>query len=259
VIPYFEVPTLHLGPVPIQPFGILTALGVYTAATLLARDARKRGLDPQPVSDFAVWGVLAGVVVAHFVHLFLYHPEELRERGPLQILRVWDGLSSTGGALGGVLAAAVFFRLRRVRFSDYADTFALSVATGWAIARLGCFAVHDHLGIRSNSPLAVDFPGGARFDLGLFDAVLLFSISALLYYLARRGALTGRLLALLALLYGAGRFCLDFLRARDIAYADARYLGLTPAQYAALALIAYGLWQLTRKSNIGPWRAPSTS
>ena len=246
MIPYFELPTLHLGPLAIQPFGILTAIGVYTAAVLLSRSARLRGLDDKPVTDFAVWGVLTGVVVGHLVHLFLYHPEELRDRGPLQILRVWDGLSSTGGALGGVIAAIVFFRLRKARFADYADSFALSVSTGWAIARLGCFAVHDHLGVHSTLPFAVNFPGGPRLDMGLIDAVWLFSIAGLLSLLSRRKLMTGRLLPILALLYGSGRFSFDFFRATDVAYADARYFGLTPAQYAALVLVGYGIYQLAR-------------
>ncbi len=257
MIPYFEFPTLHLGPIDIQPFGVLTAIGVYTAAVLLARSARRRGLDDRPVTDFAVWGVIGGVVVGHLVHLFFYHPEELREHGALQIFRVWDGLSSTGGALGGVLAAAVFFRRRKVAFALYADSFALSVSTGWGIARLGCFAVHDHPGVRSTSLLAVNFPGGPRLDMGLIDALWLFAIAAFLTLLAHRHELTGKLLALLALLYGAGRFTFDFFRARDVAYADARYLGLTPAQYAALALIAYGLYQLSRKRT-APAAPPAT-
>jgi phosphatidylglycerol:prolipoprotein diacylglycerol transferase len=51
--------------------------------------------------------------------------------------------------------------------------------------------------------------------------------------------------------YGAGRFLLDFLRADDVVYADARYLGLTPAQYAALALLAYAAWALARRRDGG--------
>jgi phosphatidylglycerol:prolipoprotein diacylglycerol transferase len=51
----------------------------------------------------------------------------------------------------------------------------------------------------------------------------------------------------LALLYGVGRFGLDFLRARDLPYVDARYLGLTPAQYACIALVLFGLWRLTNR------------
>ncbi len=141
---------------------------------------------------------------------------------------------------GGLLAGGAFFRLRRIPFARYGDALALSVAPGWAVARLGCFAVHDHPGVRTSFPLAVAFPDGPRHDLGLYDALLLAAITAVLYLLHRRGLLHGALLAVLALLYGAGRFLLDFLRARDLPYSDARYLGLTPAQFFCLALVCYG-------------------
>jgi len=249
VIPYFEFPAIHLGPIAIQSFGVFAALGVYVAARLLVRAARQRGLDERPVADFAMWGLIAGLVSAHLVHLFLYHPEELRSGGLLQVLKVWDGLSSMGGLLGGVLAAFVFFRARGLRFASYADSFALGIAPGWAIARLGCFSVHDHPGVLNDFFLAVQFPGGARHDLGLYDALLLFGLTLLVYGLSRRKLLTGRLLAVLALGYGVARFALDFLRATDVPYADARYLGLTPAQYASLLLVLYGAIQFLRRGR----------
>jgi phosphatidylglycerol---prolipoprotein diacylglyceryl transferase len=244
LIPGFELPSLSLGPFTIQSFGVLTALGIIVAVQLSGRAARQLGRDPQVILDFAVVGVLTGVVTGHLAHLFLYHPEELQE--PWRILKIWEGLSSMGGLAGGILAALVWFRRRRVAFAGYADAVALGIAPGWGVARVGCFTVHDHPGVRSHFFLAVNMPGGPRHDLGLDEAIVLFALGALLWALHRRGALRGRLLPLLALLYGAARFCLDFLRARDVAYADARYLGLTPAQYAALLLVAYGAWRLSR-------------
>jgi phosphatidylglycerol:prolipoprotein diacylglycerol transferase len=244
LIPWFELPSLSLGPVTIQSFGVLSALGILLAVNLAARGARELGRDPQVVLDFAVAGVLTGVVVGHLVHVFLYHPEELED--PWRVFKFWEGLSSMGGLAGGVLAAVVWFRVRRLRFHDYADAFALGTAPGWGVARIGCFTVHDHPGARTDFFLAVDFPGGPRHDLGLYEAILLLAMGALLWTLHRRGLLRGRLLGLLALLYGVARFFLDFLRARDVVYADARYLGMTPAQYAALALLGYAAWALTR-------------
>jgi phosphatidylglycerol:prolipoprotein diacylglycerol transferase len=256
LIPWFEPPALHLGPVPLQAFGVLAALGVATGVRSAAWAAGRRGLDPQPVLDFAIWGVVAGILVGHLVHVGLYHPEELHS--PRRVLEVWDGLSSFGGLLGGVAAAAVFFRVRRVPLGRYGDAFAVGVPTGWAIARIGCFLVHDHPGSRTSFPLAVDFPGGPRHDLGLYEALVLFAIAGLLWRLWARRRLEGRLLGLLAVLYGAARFLLDFLRASDVPYADARYGGLTPAQFGACLLVAWGAWRLGRSPVItSQW--PSSS
>jgi phosphatidylglycerol:prolipoprotein diacylglycerol transferase len=244
VIPWFELPSLSLGPITIQSFGVLSALGILLATLLTSRAARELGKDPQVPVDFAVVGVLAGVVGGHIVHLLAYHPEELRE--PWRVLMLWEGLSSMGGLLGGVVAAVVWFRVKKIRFSDYADAFALGVAPGWGVARIGCFTVHDHPGVLTSFPLAVQFPDGPRHDLGLYEAILLLSLGAVLWVLHRRDALRGGLLPLLAVVYGVGRFLLDFLRARDVAYADARHFGLTFAQYAAVALVAWGAAGLVR-------------
>lgn len=246
VIPWFELPSLSLGRITIQSFGVLSALGILAAAMLASRGARQLGRDPQVILDFAVVGVLSGVVAGHLVHLLFYHPEELES--PWSLLTVWEGLSSMGGLLGGVVAAVVWFRVKRIRFGDYADAFALGTAPGWGIARLGCFTVHDHPGVRTDFFLAVRFPDGPRHDLGLYEAILLLSVGGVIWALHRRGTLRGRLLALLAVVYGLGRFLLDFLRARDVEYADARHLGLTFAQYAAVALFVWGAVRLARRS-----------
>ncbi|KFA91635.1 diacylglyceryl transferase [Archangium violaceum Cb vi76] len=251
LIPYIKPPSIPLGPFTLEPFGIFVALGVLFAARMLTRHAEREGLDSNPLADYAPWGVGVGVVVGHLFHLFAYHPEEL-SKSPFQIFKVWDGLSSFGGLIGGILAAVVFFKVRKLRFRDYADAFALSVAPGWAIARLGCFAVHDHPGVRTDFFLAVDFPLplGPRHDLGMYDAAFLFAISGLLLLLRNAGALRGRLLPLLSILYACGRFFFDSLRATDLSYVDARYFGLTPAQFGCFALIAFGVYGLAR------WHAP---
>ncbi|HZZ84383.1 MAG TPA: prolipoprotein diacylglyceryl transferase family protein [Anaeromyxobacteraceae bacterium] len=244
MIPYFQPPSLSLGPFNLQVFGIFAAAGVYTGAVVASRAARRQGLPVQPLADFAIWGVASGVLFGHLIHLFLYHPEELSDWR--KVLEFWQGLSSFGGLLGGILAAAVFFRRRGLEFHDYGDALALGVAPGWGVARLGCFAIHDHPGVHTSFPLAVNFPDGPRHDLGLYDAVVLFALAALLFLLRRRGLLRGRLLAVLALLYACSRFFLDFLRASDVPYPDARYLGLTPAQYGSLLLVGYAAWRFSK-------------
>ena len=258
LIPGFTLPSLPLGPITIQSFGVLTALGVITAVYLAGRAAKGMGRDPQVVMDFAVVGVLSGVVFGHLVHVFLYHPDELR--GGWQALKFWEGLSSMGGLVGGMVAALAWFPWKRIRFADYSDAIALGMAPGWGVARVGCFTVHDHPGIRTDFFLAVEMKGVPRHDLGLYEALLLFALGALLWTLHRRGVLRGRLLALLGLLYGTARFFLDFLRARqgDVEYADGRLAfhpawpfvttdpsgSLTPAQVIVVFVVAYSIWRL---------------
>lgn len=252
MIPYFQIPPLRLGPIDIYAFGVLTALGIYLGARLAARAARRY----HPGNDLALveaapWMVLAGLVMGHLVHLFGYHPEILRREGFSAIFRIWDGLSSMGGVLGGLIALVIVFRRRGWKLGPYLDALALGVAPGWMVARLGCFTAHDHPGVLTDFPLAVAFPDGPRHDLGLYDALVLGALSLVLYALARRPRPQGLLMGILALGYSIPRFFLDFLRARDLAFVDGRILGLTPAQYLTIVWAGLGIWLIARALGQG--------
>ena len=249
MIPYYEPFKWELGPLTLEPFGIFVAAGVLLGVWLGGKHARRIGLDVTVLQDSAVWALCAGTLSGHWVHLFLYHPEEL-SKSPFQILKFWDGLSSMGGVLGGIIGTLLFFKRRKINTWNYGDTVAIALPAGWAVARLGCFAVHDHPGIKSDSFLAVNFPlsyyGGPRLDLGLIDAIALFAIAALVWNLGTRDLLKGRLIGVLSLLYGIQRFFTDFLRATDLSYIDKRWAGLTFAQWFCVFLVGFGIYRLIR-------------
>jgi phosphatidylglycerol:prolipoprotein diacylglycerol transferase len=255
-LPFWKLPELRLPfGQKVDIFGVLSALGVLTGALLAARAARRYapGKD-DPLKDMVTWAVGFGLFGGHFMHLFAYHPEEL-QADPLVILRFWEGLSSMGGVLGALLGILIYFRRIGVPVGPYLDALALGTAPGWMVARIGCFLVHDHPGVRTDFPLAIDFPaaqyGGPRHDLGLYDALALGLITLLLYGLSRLKPKQGTLMGVLAVTYSASRFGLDFLRAADLSYVDKRYLGLTPAQYIVSGLFVTGLWLLARKAPPG--------
>ena len=111
--------------------------------------------------------------------------------------------------------------------------------------RLGCTVSGDHPGPRTNFFLAFPYGDGPRHNLGLYE--MLFTLLVIVpanLMLNRRKPPVGSFLALDCLLYGAGRFALDFLRATDLPDADPRYFGLTLAHYCSLAVFVFGLWML---------------
>ena len=262
MIPFFELPRLELPfGQKIDIFGVLSAAGVMTGATLAARAARKYWPgDDEPARGLVTWAVMFGLYGGHFMHIFAYHPELLVNDWSLP-LRFWDGLSSMGGVLGSLIGIGIYFHRIKTPFSRYIDALALGATPGWAVARIGCFLVHDHPGVRTDFPLAVDFPvrmyGGPRHDLGLYDMFVLTAITALLYFLARYRPRQGRLMGTLAVTYSASRFFLDFLRASDLGFVDRRYAGLTPAQYIVMVLFGVGVWLLVRQApEVTPLPAP---
>ncbi len=246
MIPWLTIPSLQLPfGVPLHPFGVLAALGIYVGARLAARAARVYGPgDDRPIQRVAGWAVGGGLLGAHLLHVLGYHPELIAQNGWWVLLQPWHGISSMGGVLGALAGVLWFFRREGLPVRRYLDALALGTAPGWAIARVGCFFAHDHPGVRTDFPLAVQYAGGARHDLGLYDALLLAALSAVLYLLARRKREDGVLMGVLAVGYCVPRFFFDFLRADDLPFVDGRIFGLTPAQYIVVALGAVGLWLL---------------
>ena len=176
---------------------------------------------------------------------------------PENIFKIWQGgAASTGGFIGALAALYLFAKVRKLKFQElwpYFDILAVSLWLGWGLGRLGCFLTHLHPGKLTNFFLAVNYPGGARFDLGLFESITGFALFAVFAVMFKR--LIKKRWGLVALYstasYAMIRFFLDFLRAAPLEYGagDARYWSLTPAQWGmAAALVGLGLLITKNKS-----------
>jgi len=247
VIPYFAPITFTLGSWTIGTWEILVALSFIVGLEIARARGIAQGLDVRDIVDGVVVTVGMGFVGGHMLHVLGYHPELIAQEGWITLFKVWAGLSSTGGFIGATIGSVVFYKLVRKRpYWPHADAIAFGFPFAWTIARLGCFSAHDHIGRPSHFPLAVDFPGGPRHDLGLDEALWSAVIAITFVLLRKRTVKPGFFLALLVAMYAPVRFGLDFLRATDIAGADLRYAGLTPAQWIMAALFLLGTWLALR-------------
>jgi phosphatidylglycerol---prolipoprotein diacylglyceryl transferase len=261
-LPYIQVPTLELGPIDVRPFGVLLALGVLAGAHAVRYLGQGDGLDRTTLQSMTAWTLIGGFLFAHVFDVLLYQSDVLLT-APWMLLVPCAGTSSVGGMLGGIGAFVLYFRLyggpqpQRLR---YADAAMLGAVIGYLCGRAGCAVVHDHPGVPSDFVLAVAFPNGTvRHDLGLYEFLWLVVVAIAVFatwFLYRRRR-PGFIVGLTALLYAPVRFGLDFLRAgEDLRGGDPRYLGLTPAQYVAIALTALGLYLVGRALTQA---APSSS
>lgn len=238
MIPYFYLPTISLGPVTVNTWGLMVALGFLLATILAKREAKRRGLDPKPLLDGAFWIIIASMIGARLVHVFLYDWPYYREHLG-EIVKIWHGgLSSYGGFAGGAMVGYVALKKYRAQLWSYADCIAWGAAPGWTVGRIGCFLIHDHPGTLTHFFLAVKQPdGAARHDLGLYDGLLSLFIFFVLMVVRRKKPRHGTLVLTLMGVYASVRFFLDFLRVTDV-----RYLGFTPAQYASVLMLCMVVW-----------------
>lgn len=249
MIPYIDLPDWlrdrgwdHIGPIPVDSWGTLVVIGFVLGLEIARARGIKLGLDVRDVVDGIVFTVLSGFIGGHLVHVLAYHPEQLDEQGIMAILKIWAGFSSFGGFIGAVVGITVFYKyIRKVPFWPHADNMMFAFPFAWFFGRLGCFSAHDHIGKPTDSFLGVQFPGGNRFDLGLLEALVAFVIAGVFLVLNRSPRRGGTYAATWAILYAPARFGLDFLRNTDLATADVRWAGLTPAQWGCIVMFGGGL------------------
>jgi phosphatidylglycerol:prolipoprotein diacylglycerol transferase len=240
VIPWFDLPSDLADALAVA--GVLVTMGIARRRALRHRLPVRRIID-----GFAVM-LACSLILGHVVDVLLYRTAEFH--ADWQLILPWKGgYCSLGAFLGLALGVALCFREPRggLRW-DLLDQLVPSMFWGVAILRVGCFIGHHHAGRLSSFLLAVQYPGGARHDLGLCEALLIFALLGTLILIERRVTLRpGSLAVGMVCAYCLGRFGIEFLRGDDLEtigrHSDARYLGLTLVQYGALLACALGvLW-----------------
>ncbi len=249
MIPWFQFTHFSLGPITIQVWGLLVASGIGLSLWILNEQTKNNPKQKQ-IFDIAFWLIIWGFVGARLGHVLFYELGFFIKH-PLDIFKIWQGGMSSFGSFGGAaLAAGYLIRKHKLNFKELADTFLYSAVAGWMLGRVGCFMIHDHLGAASNCPLAMMTPLGKRLDMALLEILGLIPLALWLYLGRQKVRQAGERSLIILAYYSALRLILDFWRATDIASADTRLLGLTPAQYFSimgLALAIFWLYKIKRK------------
>jgi phosphatidylglycerol:prolipoprotein diacylglycerol transferase len=230
MFPYVEPPVFELFGRTLHFFWLTTVLSFTTGFFVCLWRARKTGFDVLDTGVLTAWIIFVGLVGAHVLDVLLYNPQWVLEN-PGVLLDLNTGLSSFGGMASGV-GTALFILWRRKqlhRALAYVDAVAFGFPFAWLWGRLGCAVVHDHMGKPTTSFLAVQFPEGPRYDLGLLELLYTVPIAVAWVWLVRKPRPTGFFIGWFLAAYSPVRFFLDFLRTDD-----ATYLGLTPGQYFAM-------------------------
>src|SRR5687768_3950263 len=166
MIPYFQQPSLEIGPITIHAFGAIVALAVLVGLLIGERRFTALGLDREVGGRMAWWTIVAGFLGAHLFAVLFYYPRLVVE-DPLVLLRPWEHISSFGGMLGGAAGMWLFFRFRAPVGTDrsaYLDVAASVFPVSLMIGRLGCALAHDHPGAVTSFPLAISLESVAAQD-----------------------------------------------------------------------------------------------
>ncbi|MBL0027893.1 MAG: prolipoprotein diacylglyceryl transferase [Rhodanobacteraceae bacterium] len=258
---------LRIGPLAIHWYGIMYLCGL-AAAWWIGRGrvrAGRFGISEQQFSDLIFEGMLGVIIGGRIGYMFVYGRAELAA-DPLSLFRVWEGGMSFHGGLVGVMAALAFWSWRHQRHAfDTIDFIAPLVPFGLGFGRIGNWIGGELWGRHTDVSWGVIFPKSIG-QLGLsIDEIKAQAAQGLLnhemrhpsqlYQAVLEGVVLGGVLlwftrrerpryaasGVFALIYGLGRFLVEFVREPDVQMGYVAFDWMTTGQLLSLPLIALGL------------------
>ena len=235
----------------VQTYGVSKALAALVGAYLLGRAFERLGLKKDSAHSLVLWAVVWGFVGAKIYYLL--------EQGGALTLHDFGGMGFTwyGGLLGGVIAALVVIRRRRLPLGVVAGAIAVPLTLAYGIGRLGCFLSGDGTyGKPSSLPWAMTFPDGVVatdvpvHPTPLYEALAAVVIAAILWALAKHwipSAVFGAYLSL----SGIARFLVETVRINDPAL-----FGLTQPQLWSILSVVAGAIVISRTRPLLPQDPP---
>lgn len=215
---------------PIHTYGFMLAISFLFGIWFSSYRAKKRGLNPEVISDVGFWIILSAVVGSRLYYVIL-HFEEFRG-DLLSIVNPFHGdsigiggLVMYGGFIGALIASFLYFKLKKLNILPYADAVAPSIGFGIMLTRIGCFFNGCCWGAPATGSLSVSFPMSSAAGVyqhhihatGLYPSQLFESAGGLLIALivlavGRFKFFTGFQFYLTGILYTILRFFVDLSR-----------------------------------------------
>lgn len=219
-------------------YSLIIMLAISVGLWLVMREAKRKSLSQDLISDLSGWVILGGLIGARMLHV-IDHWTDVFSKDPSRIFKVWEGgLAIWGAILGGLIMLSIFAWRKKLNLIRLLDTFAPGVVMGQAIGRIACIITGDSVGKPTNGPfgLAYTNPEAMVPQLGvyylptpIYEILLNASIFIILWRLRRLRLPDGALFLIYLSLYSFGRFFITFMSAyREIAF------GLNQAQLISL-------------------------
>ena len=207
---------LKIGKITIHGYGLMIGIGFLLAIAVGMYRAKKKGLNQEAVLDIAIYAILAGFLGGKILYVIVEWKRFVEN--PWSVLGN-AGFVVYGGIITGVLAGYIYTRIKKLSFVKYFDLVMPEIALAQGFGRIGCFLAGCCYGRQTDSCLGVVFPQGSLAPAGvkllptqLFMTAgdLLIALVLILY--SRKNKIDGNVGAGYLVLYGVGRFAIEYLR-----------------------------------------------
>jgi phosphatidylglycerol---prolipoprotein diacylglyceryl transferase len=245
-------PTIDLGPLELQTFGICFAAGFLAAAAVLARRLQELGKPADWAYEVIFAGLVGGLLGSRIDYMVQNWDSVSNDL--LGNLFSGSGLVWYGGVVGGAAGVILWAKRRDWLGAQMLDAVSVPLALGYAIGRIGCQVSGDgDYGIGSGLPWAMAYPHGTVRTIHevhptpIYETLAVGLIALILWRLRDRFR-PGVLFSLYLVLTGTERLLVEFIRRNEDVV-----VGLTLPQLVSLAMIAGGgAWLFARRDSLRP-------
>jgi phosphatidylglycerol---prolipoprotein diacylglyceryl transferase len=259
MIPAYFFPFIEIGTFTIPTYPLMHSLAYVVAGIIILFEARRRGVDLSLVYNTMLYGFVGAIVGARIGGIvnnwdyFTVNPDQIFNLAS-------GGWTESGGFILSFSLMIAYLRFKKFSLLSFFDIAAPAFALRFAISRIGCGAVHDHIGkiMERPWPWGVEYEGLIRHETGLYSLFSNTVIFILLWNLRTKIKTRGMLFTLYLFMYAMSVFIIRFFRAESLPLvSNERYLGLTSTQYIAIAvfIVALVLYRYIKKHPI-PVTAP---
>jgi len=249
---FTKITQIPIGPIHIQVWGLLVALGMLAGLFLSIKEAKKRGIKPDYFYDIFIIAVITSMIGSRLMYVVLFWDNF--KNNLIDIFKVWEGgLVFIGGFLAAIFGIYVYVKSKKLDFWKLADIMAPGMALGYAIGRQGCFLIGDHVGAPiEHFGIGSYFKGEdfLRHEVSLYLSVGALLIFFILLFLKNKIKFKGGMAFAFLALYSVMRFAVDFLRADDLeGWSDPRYFALTISQWICVAIFGFSIVKIFVKKK----------
>ena len=232
---------LELGGFQLRTYGVVVALSFLLALWLSAREAKRKGVDPALIQDFAFYALIGGIAGARIYFIVFSDPAYFLDR-PWEILAVWHGgLGIIGALFGGLLTALWYCRKHNLPFWRLADVLAPGIILGQTVGILACIATGDSYGrptdltwaITYTDPRAMAPRNVPLHPVEFYEMAAYFLVFLLVWNIRRKSKVEGSVFMTYLAGYGAARLLVEFFRGNPAIFA----WGIPAAQVFGVALL----------------------
>ncbi len=209
---------IHIGPITLHMYGLMIAIGYLTALMIVLKRGKKRGFSEDTIYGIFYCAIIGGLIGCRLLFYIVEIPHILKDPSILWDFR--NGYVVYGGIIGGIISSCVYVKVKRKeKFLPYFDLVMPAVAIAQGFGRMGCLFAGCCYGAETDSAFHLVFthsdfaPNGVQLiPTQPISSVGDFLIGAILILYSLKRDVPGRTASLYLILYGTGRFIIEFFR-----------------------------------------------